>query len=59
MILLEKMNWLRNKPVIQEKKMEPGATFSAFEQHWAQAVQVMGSSEVSRMVLAGALLYRR
>ncbi|CAG7655380.1 unnamed protein product [Allacma fusca] len=40
-------SWLRNKLVIERKKMEPEATFSSFKNHWMQALDKIQTTEES------------
>jgi hypothetical protein len=52
------MSWIKSQASgsgfgtenLERKKIEPGAAFSLFENHWAQIVDVMQSSEVSHSV---------
>lgn len=40
------IGWLKNTNVMEKKKIEPGATFSALEDHWKQISEVMKNSQV-------------
>ena len=44
------MNWFKtNNPLTERKKVDPGAAFSLFEDHWMQAVSVMDNSGVFKI----------